>query len=123
MTRFTSGRTFAKAIHSARSLYKREDHTRPPDSARNTAARGKVILISVNSPGLVSTSIEPTCCLTTMSWLIERPRPVPSPAGLVVKKGLNIFSFTSGGIPVPLSRILISTRSPRFLVATASVGS
>jgi hypothetical protein len=31
-----------------------------------------------------------------------------------VKNGLNIFSFTSGGIPAPLSRILISTRSLRF---------
>src|SRR5262249_38738114 len=51
----------------------------------NTAARGRMILISVNSPG----------CVTTLSWLMERPRPVPSPAGFVVKKGLNIFSFTS----------------------------
>ena len=30
---------------------------------------------------------------------------MPSPAGFVVKKGLNIFSFTSAGMPVPLSRI------------------
>ena len=37
----------------------------------------------------------------------------------MVKNGLNIFSFTSGGMPVPLSRIVISTRSPRFLVAAA----
>ena len=36
---------------------------------------------------------------------MNRPRPVPSPAGLVVKKGLNIFSLTSGETPVPLSRI------------------
>ena len=48
---------------------------------------------------------------------------VPSPVGLVVKNGLNIFSFTSGVIPVPLSRILISTRSPRFLVEAVRVGS
>ena len=53
----------------------------------------------------------------------RQPRPVPSPAGLVVKNGLNIFSLTSGGMPVPLSRILISTLSPRFLVAADSVGS
>ena len=66
---------------------------------------------------------EPACCFTMMSWLIERPRPVPSPVGLVVKNGLNIFSFTSGVIPVPLSRILISTRSPRFLVEAVRVGS
>src|SRR3974377_2315716 len=32
---------------------------------------------------------------------MERPSPVPSPAGLVVKNGVNRFSFTSGGIPVP----------------------
>ena len=43
--------------------------------------------------------------------------------GLVVKNGLNIFSFTSGGMPEPLSRIVISTRSPRFLVSATRVGS
>ena len=37
------------------------------DQTRNTAARGRMTLISVNSPGLVSTSIDPECCLTTMS--------------------------------------------------------
>src|SRR5215469_12745605 len=51
---------------------------------------------------------------------MDRPRPVPSPAGFVVKNGLNILSLTSGGMPVPLSRILISTRSPRFLVEAVS---
>ena len=65
--------------------------------------RGNTILNSVNSPGSVSTSMRPPCCFTTMSWLIERPSPVPSPAGLVIKNGLNIFSFTSSGMPVPLS--------------------
>src|SRR5437879_6069567 len=54
---------------------------------------------------------------------MERPSQVPSPAGFVVKKGLNSFSLTSGGMPVPLSRILILTLSPRFLVVTASLGS
>jgi hypothetical protein len=39
----------------------------------------------------------------TMSWLIESPRPVPSPAGLVVKNGLNIFSRVSSVTPDPLS--------------------
>src|SRR5262249_55293109 len=92
-------------------------------SGSKAATRGKITLISANSPGLVSTAIEPPCCLTMMSWLMESPSPVPSPAGLVVKNGLNIFSFTSGGMPVPLSRIVISTRSPRFLVAAAMVGS
>src|ERR1019366_3573598 len=53
--------------------------------------------------------------------LIDRPSPVPSPAGLVVKNGLNIFSLTSSGIPVPLSRIRISTLSPRFFVEAESI--
>ena len=79
------------------------------------AARGRITLISVNSPGCVSTSIEPPCCLTIMSWLIERPSPVPSPGGLVVKNGLNIFSLTSGGIPVPLSRIFDFHAVPEVL--------
>src|SRR5215471_15400920 len=57
-----------------------------------------------------------------MSWHIESPRPVPSPVGLVVKNGLNIFSFTSGGIPVPLSRILISTRITRVFLNLISNG-
>src|SRR5664279_3819911 len=98
-------------------------HGRSPDLAMVAAPRGRTILNSVNTPGCVSTSIEPACCLTMISWLSERPRPVPSPTGFVVKNGLNIFSFTSGGMPVPLSRILISTLSPRFLVAAARVGS
>src|SRR5580692_7947480 len=83
---------------------------------------GRTILNSVNCPGSVSTSMVPPCCLTMMSWLIESPSPVPSPAGFVVKKGLNIFSFTSAGIPVPLSRMRISILSPRFFVAALSVG-
>ena len=89
----------------------------------HTPLRGRMTRISVNAPGCVSTSIAPACCLTTMSWLIDRPRPVPSPAGLVVKKGLNIFSRTSGGMPVPLSRMRISTRSPRLRVAATRAGS
>jgi hypothetical protein len=41
-----------------------DDHER---SGSNAATRGKITLISVNSPGCVSTSIEPPCCLTMMS--------------------------------------------------------
>jgi hypothetical protein len=36
-------------------------------SGSNAAMRGKITLISVNSPGWVSTSIEPPCCFTMMS--------------------------------------------------------
>src|ERR1700679_2957657 len=98
-------------------------HARSADLTSDVPARGSTILNSVNLPGSVSTAIEPACCFTTMSWLMERPSPVPSPAGLVVKNGLNIFSFTSGGMPVPLSRMRISTLLPKFLVAAERVGS
>src|SRR6185295_4923392 len=67
----------------------------PPAVFGGIIVRGSVIINSVKIPGLVSTSILPPCCFTMMSWLIDRPSPVPSPAGLVVKKGLNIFTFTS----------------------------
>src|SRR5277367_4543682 len=86
-------------------------------------APGNVTMNSVNAPGSVSTSKVPPCCLTTMSKLKDRPRPVPSPAGLVVKNGSKIFALTSLGIPVPLSRTRISTRSERARVDTESVGS
>src|SRR6185295_12159642 len=98
-------------------------HASPPDFASEAAARGSTMRNSVNSPGWLSTSIVPACCLTTMSWLSDSPSPVPSPAGLVVKNGVNIFSFTSGGMPVPLSRILISTLSPRLFVVAERTGS
>jgi hypothetical protein len=85
--------------------------------------RGKTILNSVKRPDSVSTSILPPCCFTMMSWLIDRPSPVPSPEGLVVKNGLNIFSLISAGMPVPLSQMRISILSPRFFVVAESNGS
>ena len=42
-------------------------HMRSPDLIRDAPARGRTILNSVNSPGWVSTSIDPPCCLTMMS--------------------------------------------------------
>src|SRR5262245_56714909 len=96
-------------------------HACPPPSC--APVRGRIILNSVKQPTSVSTSIVPACCLTTMSWLSDRPIPVPSPAGFVVKNGLKILSFTSGGMPVPLSLMRISTRSPRSFVLALSVGS
>src|SRR4029077_13836140 len=98
-------------------------HVLPPEVPPAGMTRGRVMMNSVNTPGSVFTSIVPPCCFTTISWLMDRPRPVPSPAGLVVKKGLNIFSFTSCGIPVPLSRMRISTLPPRFFVTALRVGS
>src|SRR5215470_12685325 len=100
-----------------------ELHVDAPCLPMAAALRGRVMRNTVNSPGFVSTSIDPPCCLTMMSWLMERPSPVPSPAGFVVKNGSNILSFTSGAMPVPLSRIRISTRSPRLFVEAARIGS
>src|SRR5215813_3131662 len=57
-----------------------------------------------------------------MSQLIESPRPVPSPVGLVVKNGWNSLSLIAAGMPVPLSRTRISTASPRSRVATFKTG-
>ena len=42
--------------------------------------------------------------------------------GLCRKERVEQLLPHLGGMPVPLSRILISTLSPRFLVAAASVG-
>jgi hypothetical protein len=42
-------------------------HMRSPDLKRDAPARARTILNSVNSPGCVSTSIDPPCCLTMMS--------------------------------------------------------
>src|SRR5262249_9472714 len=95
-------------------------HAGAPVLPSIAALRGRTMRNSVYSPAVVSTSIDPPCCLTMMSWLIERPSPVPSPAGLVVKKGSNICSLPSGGMPLPLSRILVSTLSPRSFVEAAA---
>ena len=43
---------------------------------------------------------EPACCFDDIVTNGE-PKSCPFSAGLVVKKGLNILSLISGGIPVP----------------------
>ena len=50
-----------------KALCRPENYARPRDSAMNVAVRGRITLISVNSPGCVSTSIDPECCLTMIS--------------------------------------------------------
>jgi hypothetical protein len=44
----------------------------------------------------------------------DKPKPVPCPVGLVVKKGWKIFSFMFSGIPLPLSATLISKLVANF---------
>src|SRR5262245_17933875 len=95
----------------------------PPASACTGMTRGNVMMNSVKEPGSVTTSIIPPCCFTMMSWLIDSPSPVPSPAGFVVKNGWKTFSLISGGMPIPLSRMRISILSPRFRVTALSFGS
>ena len=70
---------------------------------------------SVPSPSFVSTSSVPPCPFTTISYASDSPNPVPSPVGLVVKKGWRILAFTSSGIPAPLSFILNTTWLFSFL--------
>jgi hypothetical protein len=41
------------------------------------------------------------------------PSPVPTPIGLVVKKGSKIRSITSGAIPLPVSLTSTRTRPSR----------
>src|SRR5881396_3185609 len=59
-----------------------------------------------------ATSMAPPWALTTF-FANARPSPVPCSLGLVVKKGWNSFSMTSGGIPGPVSWTTNATVSPR----------
>ena len=82
---------------------------RPPLICSVAAAlRGRTILKFGELAGLRIDLDRPAMLLDDDVVTDGQAKPVPSPAGLVVKNGLNIFSFTSGGMPVPLSRILIS---------------
>ena len=46
-----------------------------------------------------------------MPWQIDRPRPVPTPLGLLVQKGSKTCSSRSGSMPLPVSSISTNTRS------------
>src|SRR6185437_9920417 len=74
-----------------------------PSTGRRTSNRVR--------PGLLSTRIVPPC-FSTMRAQMLRPRPVPSPFALVVKKGSKMRSAASGGMPGPLSSI--ATITSRF---------
>ena len=64
---------------------------------------------SVPLPTSLSNVIVPFM-FVTMRCEIASPRPVPTPTGLVLKNGVNSRGRTSGGIPVPVSRIDTTTR-------------
>ena len=61
---------------------------------------GKVIVKQLPLSGCDVTAISPPCSLTIC---LHRASPMPEPLGLVVKKGTNILSVTSGNMPSPLS--------------------
>jgi hypothetical protein len=68
-------------------------HAEPlASSATGSATRNSV------RPGLDSTAMSPSLWMTRRRTM-SRPRPVPSPAGLVVKKGSKIRSRISAGMP------------------------
>src|SRR4030095_4566454 len=90
-------------------------------AAADGPRRGTLIVNSVNCPGALSTTMVPPCCWVTMSWLIDRPSPVPSPVGLVVKKGWNSRCRCCGGMPTPVSRMGILPASRRLRVGKCKV--
>jgi hypothetical protein len=70
--------------------------------------RGNTILNSVKSPSSVSTSMLPPCCFTMISWLIDRPSPVPSPAA---KAAPEIASVTVSADGVSVDKMVDSVQS------------
>ncbi len=62
-------------------------------------------------PSTLLMRTSPADCLAK-PYTIDRPSPVPSPVGLVVKKGSNARETTSGGMPVPVSPTLSTTYCP-----------
>ena len=80
-------------------------------SARFSAAsswRGRYSVTVVPAPGALRSVTAPWLCLAK-PYTVLRPRPVPRPASLVVKKGSKARSRTSSGMPQPLSAMAIAT--------------
>src|SRR5581483_2347243 len=97
-----------KAVERPRVLQRGIDQGGDPVHAVTACSDTATV---VPRPGSLSTRTVP-CCAATSSWTMERPRPVPEPGGLVVKKGSKIRERFSLEIPQPLSTTEISTRSP-----------
>src|SRR5439155_14004438 len=83
-------------VHHEEAVSRQPSHDAPPElSGRKTRKQ-------LPLPGSLETSSRPPCPVT-MPWVIDRPRPVPSPTALVVKKGSKTWGRSCGGIPQPLS--------------------
>ncbi len=62
----------------------------------------------------------PPCRRTTMRLTTSRPRPVPSPTALVVKKGSQMRDLISSGMPGPSSRMSTRSSSPSRAARTST---
>ncbi len=62
-------------------------------------------------PGALCTEMAPPA-LVTVACTMARPRPVPSPADLVVKKGSKIRSWAWASMPQPVSRTVSTANRP-----------
>src|SRR6185437_13494603 len=71
-------------------------------SGTDSAGSGKRISKVVPSPGTLATVTRPPW-LVTMPCTIDRPSPVPSLTGLVVKNGSKMRAMTAASMPYPVS--------------------
>lgn len=76
-------------------------------SVATPASRGSTRLTAVPTSGGLSMRVVPPNC-SVQPRAIDRPRPVPSPGALVVKKGSKAWACTTGLMPQPLSRTVIT---------------
>ncbi len=77
---------------------------RPGGGAGSGIPAGNQIANRAPPPGRSPTTMWPPCA-AMMLLHKDRPIPVPTPVGLVVKKGSKIRSRSAGGMPGPLSAI------------------
>ena len=91
--------------------------------ARDAAVRGSTILNSVNSPGSVSTAIEPACCFTMMSWLMRQAEPGTFSGRLGGEERIEHLFLYLGCYAGAIVANPDFDAIARFLVAAASVGS
>src|SRR5690606_31160042 len=84
---------------------------RVPEAQPAAAWRGSRIVKRAPPPPASDASIVPPCA-STMRLEMARPSPVPVPAGLVVKNGVNRYGRAPRGMLGPLSSTTSSTMSP-----------
>src|SRR5579863_301376 len=75
-----------------------------------TAVTGSSTMNLAPALGWLSNITSPPCCFT-IPYTIESPNPVPTPEGLVVKKGSKMRHAISSGMPGPSSEISREIRS------------